>query len=437
MDWRMPGMDGLQAARVIKNESNLKTPPAIVMVTAFGREEVRDEAERLQLDGFLVKPVTKSMIVDALVSVFVDPADQAAAVSTAAEAGVNLSGLRVLLAEDNEINQQIAVELLEGVGAKVTVANHGREAVEKLSAGSGPPPFDIVLMDLQMPELDGYQATAQLRTDARFAALPIVAMTAHATMEERQRCLAAGMNDHVAKPIDPGVLFETLARFHQPTAAARRAAQASRAPFAVETPAIAGIDLADGLARVGGNRKLYLRLLRQFATGQANAATEVAGQLAAGDLPTAERSAHTIKGVAGNLGAKELQAAAAELEKSVRERAGPAALANAHRRFATTLTGLLENLHATLGPESDAPASPPPAPFDPVRARPVVAEMRTRLADFDAAAGDILAVNRPVLAALFSAGDFAQFERHLQNYAFGDALALLETTARARGIEGP
>jgi two-component system sensor histidine kinase/response regulator len=260
-------------------------------------------------------------------------------------------------------------------------------------------------------------------------------MTAHATMEERQRCLAAGMNDHVAKPIDPGLLFQTLSRFHEPTASVRRAEQASRPPFAVETPAIAGIDMTDGLARVGGNRKLYLKLLRQFATAQANAATEVAGQLAAGDLPTAERSAHTIKGVAGNLGAKELQAAAAELEKSVRERAAPAVLETAHQRFATILTGLLEKLQAALGPDSDVPAPPPAAAFDPVRARPVVAELRTRLADFDAAASDTLAAHRAVIAALFPAGEFAQFERHLQNYAFGDALTLLETAARARGIE--
>jgi two-component system sensor histidine kinase/response regulator len=115
MDWRMPGMDGLQAARVLKTDASLKHPPAIVMVTAFGRDEIREEAERLHLDGFLVKPVTKSMLVDALVSVFADAGDQAAAVASATAEGVSLTGLRVLLVEDNDINQQIAVELLEGV----------------------------------------------------------------------------------------------------------------------------------------------------------------------------------------------------------------------------------------------------------------------------------------------------------------------------------
>ena len=212
MDWRMPGMDGLQASRHIKSDETLSHQPAIVLVTAFGREEVREEAERMQLDGFLVKPVTKSMLVDTLVNLF-SHSDEETSTAVAGLQSTSLGGARILLAEDNEINQQIATELLEGVGAKVTIANNGREAVEMLWSGPSPP-FDVVLMDLQMPEMDGYQATAKLRSDARFATLPIIAMTAHATVEERQRCLAAGMNDHIAKPIDPGNLFATVGRFY-------------------------------------------------------------------------------------------------------------------------------------------------------------------------------------------------------------------------------
>src|SRR5205823_3163227 len=134
------------------------------------------------------------------------------------EQALRLRGARILLTEDNEINQQIAVELLEGAGATMKVANNGREAVEMLSNGPQPPPFDVVLMDLQMPEMDGYQATAKLRADRRFTSLPIIAMTAHATIEERTRCLAAGMNDHISKPIDPAMLFETVERFYKPAA---------------------------------------------------------------------------------------------------------------------------------------------------------------------------------------------------------------------------
>src|SRR5262249_37414330 len=153
---------GLQASRRIKSDETLTRQPAIVLVTAFGREEVRDEAERLKLDGFLVKPVTKSMIVDTLVNVFGDPAhDRATGARPDAHAG-RLRGARVFLVEDNEINQQIAVELLEGAGAMVRVAGNGREAVEILSDGPDPAPFDVVLMDLQMPEMDGLQATTRL-----------------------------------------------------------------------------------------------------------------------------------------------------------------------------------------------------------------------------------------------------------------------------------
>ena len=217
MDWRMPGMDGLQASRHIKSDETLTHPPAIVLVTAFGREEVREEAERLQLDGFLRQAGDQVHARRHAGRTSSRPTSRSRrAAHVDGRAGRRGCAARAFCStEDNEINQQIAVELLEGAGATVDVANNGREAVEMLSSGPTPPPFDVVLMDLQMPEMDGYQATAKLRSDARFAALPIIAMTAHATLEERQRCLAAGMNDHVAKPIDPDNLFETVGRFYR------------------------------------------------------------------------------------------------------------------------------------------------------------------------------------------------------------------------------
>src|SRR5262249_8682274 len=150
------------------------------------------------------------MLVDALVSAFADAGDQAAAVASARAEGVSLTGLRVLLVEDNDINQQIAVELLEGVGAKVDGANDGRGAVDKRSSGPVPPPYDVVPMAWQMPVMDGHQATSKIRSDPRFTALPIYAMTAHATLEERDLCLANGMSGHISKPIDPALLFDTL-----------------------------------------------------------------------------------------------------------------------------------------------------------------------------------------------------------------------------------
>jgi two-component system, sensor histidine kinase and response regulator len=447
MDWRMPGMDGLETSRHIKSNETLQHQPAIVLVTAFGREEVREEAERLQLDGFLVKPVTKSTIVDTLVNVFAHEGE-AASVTTEAEQAMRLRGARILLTEDNDINQQIAVELLEGTGATVTVANNGREAVEILSNGPQPPQFDVVLMDLQMPEMDGYQATAKLRSDARFAALPIIAMTAHATIEERQRCLASGMNDHIAKPIDPSALFETVARYYRsaPGTSASVPAMAKTSDPVVKTagipmvesradnmeiPTVEGLDSAEGLLRVAGNRKLYLKLLRQFSVQQSDAPVQITKLLKAGDRPAAERIAHTVKGVAANLGVKTIQLAAGELEKAIHDGADAARLESLRQQFATVLTPFVDRLRAALGEEPVSPAVPKAMVVDPAQLKMVVEQMTRHLAEFDAAASDCLEANRGVFASLFSAEEFGKFEQQVQGYAFGEALAQLEQAARA------
>jgi two-component system, sensor histidine kinase and response regulator len=447
MDWRMPGMDGLQTSRHIKSDETLTHPPAIVLVTAFGREEVREEAERLQLDGFLVKPVTKSMIVDTLVNVFADEGE-AASVTTEGGQAMRLRGARILLTEDNDINQQIAVELLECTGAMVKVANNGREAVDILSNGPQPPPFDVVLMDLQMPEMDGYQATAKLRSDARFAALPIIAMTAHATIEERQRCLASGMNDHISKPIDPSALFETVARYYRsaPGTSASVPAIAKTSDPVVKTagvpvvesradnmeiPTVEGLNSVEGLLRVAGNRKLYLKLLRQFSAQQSDAPGQITELLKAGDRPAAERTAHTVKGVAANLGVKTVQLAAGELEKAIHDGADAARLESLRQQFATVLTPFVDRLRAALGEEPVSPAAPKAMVVDPAQLKLVVEQMTSHLAELDAAASDCLEANRGVFASLFSAEEFGKFEQRVQGYAFGEALAQLEQAARA------
>src|SRR4029453_12493290 len=254
--------------------------------------------------------------------------------------------------EDNEINQQIAIELLEGAGATVQVANNGREAVETLANGPQPPPFDLVLMDLQMPEMDGYQATRKIRSDARFAALPIIAMTAHATMEERQRCLAAGMNDHVSKPIEPALLFETVGRFYKPTAGldlgspGHRAATAKPAEMRptekppadeLEIPTVEGLNSTEGLLRVAGNKKLYGKLLRRFSDTEADAAQRIASALEAKDHALAERLAHTVKGLAGSLGSHGVQQAAGRLEGIIASRAPAAELIPILQEFTSVL----------------------------------------------------------------------------------------------------
>ncbi len=325
MNWHMPGMDGLQASRIIKRNDRLQHIPKIAMVTAFGREDVRTHAEEIGIDSYLLKPVTQSMLYDTLVDLFgfagleEHRSGERKDESTAHDA----TGIGVLLVEDNEINQQVATELLESAGAIVTVANHGGEAVKILTDGDQVPGFDVVFMDLQMPEMDGFTATRLLRSDPRLQKLPIIAMTAHALVEERQRCLDAGMNDHVSKPIDPDNLFSTLMRWAKPRPKQAIESQASftsiKASDEVVLPEIAGINLADGLNRVAGNRRLYRHLLGEFAAKQGDAAAQISTALERGDLKLAERIAHTVKGVAGNIGIAEVQSVAQKLENALRD----------------------------------------------------------------------------------------------------------------------
>jgi two-component system sensor histidine kinase/response regulator len=431
LDWRMPGMDGLQASREIKTDRNLKHPPRLVLVTAFGKEEVREEAERLSLDGFLEKPVTRSMIVDTLVGLFAREGETA--VRAERDLGTRLRGARILLTEDNEINQQIAVELLEGVGASVKVANNGRVAVELLFNGPQPPPFDVVLMDLQMPEMDGHQATLKIRSEPRFATLPIIAMTAHATIEERQRCLDQGMNDHVSKPIDPNLLFETVARFYKaPAETAATPAPPEAPPAADGIPAIEGLDSRDGLARVAGNRTLYLKLLRQFAQQQGPAPRQIADALATGDRKLAERLAHTVKGVAGSLGAKEVQQAAAELEKAIASGAATPDLS----RVEAVLGAFVGRLRAALPAEAPASATPAAA-LDDGQIRAFLREMVAHLNNFDPAAGDLFGKHRDSLRSFFTPQDFESIDKQIGSFAFADALATLQRAARQKGIPLP
>jgi PAS domain S-box-containing protein len=437
MDWRMPGMDGLQATRRIKQDGQLHKQPAIVMVTAFGREEVREEAERLGIDGFLVKPVTKSMLVDTLVTLFAPAAAETAHAAANDPHAGRLTGARILLAEDNEINQQIAVELLEAVGAHMTVANNGREAVEQLLRA--PAAYDLVLMDLQMPEMGGYQATVKIRSDARFEKLPIIAMTAHATLEEKQRCLDAGMNDHISKPIDPIALFDTVGRFYQPTAEVDRggSSRSVEVPQAdeLEIPTVEGLNSAEGLLRVAGNKKLYGRLLRQFSNTEADAAQRIASALAANDRALAERLAHTVRGLAGSLGSSVVQQAAGKLEKAIASRAPTAELMPILQEFSSVLQDFISRLQAALPRVVTDPApTTADVTLDSEQVKQVLQEMIGHLNNFDPAAEECLEVHRDAFRALLPEESFASFKQEVGEFAFANALVRLEEAAKQKGL---
>jgi PAS domain S-box-containing protein len=430
IDWQMPIMDGLETIRRIKRAVAITKQPRIILVTAFGWQEIREEAERLRVDAYLMKPATRSMLVDALVTVFAPDVPEMARVIAESDSD-RLRGVRILLAEDNEINQQIAVELLEGVGASIDVANNGREAIEILMAMGRESHYDVVLTDLQMPIVDGYQVAVQIRADTRFDTLPIIAMTAHATVDERQRCFAVGMNDHISKPIDPEALFETISRHCEPEQ--RRAAHPDpdREPIASDEPlAIEGLDVVDGLRRLAGNRKLYVRLLRQFVSQNVETVAQIAQQILAGDLVSAQRTAHTLKGTAGNLGAHGVQAAAGNLDKAIREGTEAARLDELRQTFSYELSGLLARISSELGDEPILlPVSG--AADDPAQVQRIVGQMLHQLWVCDAAAVETLDAHRSALISVFRRGGFDSFEKQVQAYAFAAAQTLLEDAARS------
>jgi len=326
MDYKMPGMDGIEATRRIKRGSKKHKTPTVVMVTAYGREEVMSRAEGGGVEGFLIKPVNQSVLLNTILEVlgrsehreFRPLTDKTSVLETIQ----SIRGARVLVAEDNEINQQVAREILESAGFVVDLAANGREAVDKARAN----PYDAVLMDIQMPELDGLRATAELRGDLRFAGLPIIAMTAHAMAGDREQSLAAGMDDHVTKPIDPDALFAVLLRWIKPGMRAAAATAATTRPEPRSTPSPSpstaagwpGVDQVAGLRRVAGNETLYRKLLADFHRDYASGVDPLRAAILEERTEDASRWIHTLKGVAGNVGAMDLHRAAQELESAMR-----------------------------------------------------------------------------------------------------------------------
>jgi len=324
MDWQMPGMDGIAVSRKIK-KLELSLQPKIIMVTAYGREEIMQQAEKANLDGFLVKPVTQSLLFDATMQAFGREGAGDAASREDGDSRVaglkNIQGARILLAEDNEINQQVAQEILEQTGLVVEIANDGSEALEMAQEN----PYDVILMDIQMPVMSGLEATEKIRNlESEIRDIPIIAMTAHAMAGDREKSIAAGMNDHVTKPIDPDELFNALVKYIKPgereipAHLAEKLKAEKKTEKEIPLPQMPDLDTESGLARVGGNGKLYRSLLVKFHNEYADTTGQIKDALARKDMELGTRLAHTVKGVAGNLGAKELQAAGADVETAIK-----------------------------------------------------------------------------------------------------------------------
>ncbi|MEW8492501.1 MAG: transporter substrate-binding domain-containing protein [Candidatus Thiodiazotropha taylori] len=314
LDWRMPGIDGYQAAQRISDEFG-DNRPIIIIMTAYGREAIENEADLRFTDGFLIKPLTASLIFDAIIMAYESQENKDdSQTSLNSEDSIRLLEGRILLVEDNQINQQVAQELLEQIGLTVDAVSNGQKAVEYVKKTTP----DLVLMDIQMPVMDGYEATRAIRLLPEHEKLPIIAMTANAMASDEEKSHRAGMNDYIFKPVDPDQLYSLLEQYlpysDKPVPQIQLGQPAS-VTWSLPDLNPPGIDLKEGVKRVGGNPEFYRRLLFGFVNNHGNCIEEIEGFLSRDDFDKARITAHTIKGVSANIGASEVHEQAAVLEK--------------------------------------------------------------------------------------------------------------------------
>ncbi len=315
MDWRMPGMNGDEATRRIRTDSAISPQPKVVIVTAYGREEVMKLVEQSDVNGFLLKPMAPSTLLDTILSVLgrdrIFGAEKQERGTGSALTSSDYSGIHLLLVEDNEINREFAVELLHSMGITLDEAVNGEEAVAMVQQRS----YDGILMDIQMPVMDGLEAARRIRAlaveldDEHFTTLPIIAMTAMAMAEDAQKCLQAGMNDYITKPVAPERLQAVLAKWlpaetTSPSAATNPDAVAPEIP--ADLLALKTVDAAQGIRRIGGKAGAYRNQLYRFRKNYSGALAELQRTIRENGVEAGEDYCHALKGVTGNLSANEL-----------------------------------------------------------------------------------------------------------------------------------
>jgi len=436
IDWQMPGLDGIETGKRIMALPDLNNSPHLVMVTAYGREDVLKQAEQSGFQNVLIKPVTSSILFDTAIAALgadVDATEAAPAVSSFDISRIR--GARVLLVEDNEINQEVALGQLEDAELFVDLAANGADAVRMVDEND----YDVVLMDMQMPVMDGIEATQAIRSDSRFQDLPIIAMTANAMASDREKCLKAGMNDHIGKPIDPDKLLGTLLHWIKrpdDDGAIRQGQIHATTPAAFDNDAeapldIVEIDVTSALKRTGGNRKRYEALLRRFAQQQGSVVEDIRKALFAGDLATAEREAHSLKGASGTLGAMSLSDAAAKAEVAIRTGHGiDLAL--------TSLSGdvgrVVQAIRAAL-PEAGSANGDGTASADPAAAIEPLMRLKQLLERDDGEAADFIIEAKSRLSGALSAAEIKTLSDQVGNFEFDAALKCLSGIASRLSLD--
>ena len=416
LDWRMPEMDGIEMLAAARDDPTIRLPPVILMVTAFGVSAAEAGAGAIPIDGILAKPATPSALFDAVAKV---RGGKPISVKPAATAlSGRLAGLRLLLVEDNEINQGVARDILERTGAGVEVVGDGQAAVDALRRGGGR--FDAVLMDVQMPVMDGYEATRIIRGDLGLTALPIIAITANAMDTDRQKSREAGMDAHIGKPMDVEALIATLRTLIPGFASgAGSSPGAAKAQVDFGFPVIPGIEGAEVSARLAGNRSLFLTFLGQFHDRFQHVVAGIRADLAAARTGDAARTLHALRGVAGNVSANEVARLAAEVESGIRNGRTDEA-STALDGLDTALAALLGSILAILAGErgeQSADEAASAAPLD----QEALAGLMTALRSHSAKALGRFEALRPAIAATYGRALAASLHAAIDGLRFDEA----------------
>ncbi len=421
MDWHMPTLNGIEACRQIKALS-LAEPPHMLLVTAYGREEVFHQAEDAGIHDVLVKPVNASILFDTTMRVLnssnYENQMMVPASSTALMLLAAINGARILLVEDNEINQQVGLELLRQADFVVDLADNGLIALTQLQKHD----YDLVLMDMQMPVMDGLTATIALRKIPRYKNLPVVAMTANVLPADRERCFEAGMNDFISKPIQPEVLWQALLKWIP-----ARLPSSVVSPSTIDTPAvpapifnIAGIDAINAQRRLLGNTDLYASLLRKFCNTQGDMPQAIRLAIDLEDWATAQRHAHSIKGISLSIGANSLAQDALLLEQAIAERAAVDQINSLLDTVKTTLAQLIEEISLKL------PEPILAAPMDAATAATLIDELRQMLTENNPEVMAWLETNMAGLDTVLPHAKMLQIVAAVHSFDLDDALRLLE-----------
>ncbi|MBF0568243.1 MAG: response regulator [Nitrospirae bacterium] len=431
MDWQMPQMDGVETVKHIRSDAKLSNTPSFIMVTAYSRDELTQRLQDTQVEGLLVKPLSPSTLLDSIRNSFGKnvskrPRRQKRQ-DNYKEAESLVRGAYLLLVEDNEVNQELALEILRGAGMRVDVAGNGVEAVAMVAQAD----YDGVLMDCQMPVMDGFEATRKIREDRRFAALPILAMTANAMAGDKEKCIECGMNGHIAKPIDVGQLFNTLARWVKPKAPADIDV-ATETVMDDKLPDIAGLEISNALNRVGGNVTLLRKLIVRFSETQADVITRIKSAYEKSDLEAATREAHTLKGLAGNIGAAKMFDLAATLE-GILNRGGTDNVSEAIEEAETELNDLLGRISAGMPHEAEAVR--PPAALDMDTLSGDLRRLAAFLADDDSQAADVIDGVVDMLKSAGHAGAAKRMQASIANFDYEEALTVLREIAVDIGVD--